>query len=211
MGGFLKLDGKVLHYGVKFAYLMWIHILTVVCCIPVFTAGASFCAMHRVLLQIYRDEETAVTKTFFKAFRDNFRQATVLWIAFFAYFALLLFDQQIVKTSEATSLKVLQQILPILFFAGLLPLSWIFVLQSRYRNSILGTMRLAFVICISFPIRTIAMTLLMASPFLFLAMTWQSVPFVTLLGFTVPGIVRARLYSRVFDKLEESDSEKANA
>lgn len=210
MEDFLRLNGKVMHYGMKFAYLMWVHILTIVCCIPVFSVGASFCAMHRVLLQIYRDEESSVTKTFFRAFYDNFRQATALWIIFLAYFVLLLLDLQCVRISTAISLRVIQPILPILILAGLLPLSWIFVLQSRYHNSILGTIRLAFVICISFPLRTIAMTMLMVSPFLFLAMTWQSVPFVTLLGFTVPGIVRARLYSRVFDKLEESDSEKAN-
>ena len=205
MGDFLKLDGKLMHYGLKFAYLMWIHILTVVCCIPVFTAGASFCAMHRVLLQIYRDEEAAVTKTFFKAFRDNFRQATVLWIICMAYFALLLLDQQFVKTAEAISMKAMQPILSVLILAGLLPLSWVFVLQSRYRNSILGTIRLAFVVCISFPLRTIAMALLMASPFLFLMITWQSVPYVTLLGFTVPGIVRAKIYNHVLMKLETAD------
>ena len=210
MGDFLKLDGKVMHYGVKFAYLMWIHVLTAVCCIPVYTVGASFCAMHRVLLQIYKDEETAVTKTFFRAFFDNFRQATVLWVVFFTYFALLILDLQFVKATESVSMSVMQQILPILLVAGLPALSWIFVLQSRYHNSILGTMRLAFVVCISFPFRTIAMTVLMVSPVLLLAAFWQAVPFVTLLGFTVPGIIRARLYSRVFDKLEGSDRKKAN-
>lgn len=52
----------------------------VICCLPVITAGAAMTAVSAVMLRICRNECGGVTKTFFNAFRQNFRQATQLWL-----------------------------------------------------------------------------------------------------------------------------------
>lgn len=46
MSGVFNLDGPFMKYGNKFADLMVLNLLTVVCSIPVVTIGASYSAMH---------------------------------------------------------------------------------------------------------------------------------------------------------------------
>ena len=211
MGNLFDSDGKLMHYGMKFAALMWLQLLTVLCCIPVFTMGAAFTAMHKILLQIYRGEEGALTKTYFQAFASNFRQATVIWLGCLLIFAALIVDYQLTKDATSFALLGLRYLVPVGLVLLLVGLSWVFVLLSRYRNSILGTVQLAFSACIAHPLYTVFMVVLMVSPLLLPALSWRLMPFVFLLGFTVPGILRAMLYSKVFDHLEGTDWRKQNA
>ena len=64
----------------KLAYSCYLNLLWLVCSIPVFTVGASTAALYSVTLKIVRDRDGNLTRQFFKAFRENFRQATVLWL-----------------------------------------------------------------------------------------------------------------------------------
>ena len=205
-------DGKIMGYGMKFAYLMWLQILTFLCCLPVFTMGAAFTAMHKILLQIYRNEEVDITKTYFAAFASNFRQATVIWLGCLAMFVALYLDYRLTANAgDSLPLLALRYLLPVVLVLLLVGLSWVFVLLSRYQNSIIGTIRLSFSACIAHPLNTVFMVVLMLCPLLLMLLSWRLLPFVFLLGFTVPGILRAMLYSKVFDHLEDSDWRKQRA
>ena len=50
------------------------------CCLPVVTVGASLAAMHKVTQAMALDEDNGIVKTFFRGFRENFKQATALWL-----------------------------------------------------------------------------------------------------------------------------------
>lgn len=201
-------DGKIQRFGMKFANLMWLQLLTLLCCIPIVTAGAAFTAMHKILLQLYRNEEGGITKTYFCAFVSNFRQATVIWLGCLVTCAALFVDYLLTKDATSFALLGLRYLVPVGAILLLIGLSWVFVLLSRYRNSILGTVRLSFTACIAHPLYTMFMIVLMISPFLLPILSWRTVPFVFLLGFTVPGILRTTLYSKVFDHLEDRDWRK---
>ena len=41
----------------KVADLLWLNVLTMICCIPVVTAGASLTALHYMALKMARNEE----------------------------------------------------------------------------------------------------------------------------------------------------------
>lgn len=71
---------------------MIISILWLVCSLPVVTMGAATTAVFQFTLYQVRDEEGYVWKSFFKAFRQNFRQATILWLGGLAVGAFLLAD-----------------------------------------------------------------------------------------------------------------------
>ena len=71
-----------MRYGGKLWDMMWLNVLTLICSIPLITAGPAFAAMHYVLLKIYRDEETGITKLFFKSFAQNFKQGAVIQLVF---------------------------------------------------------------------------------------------------------------------------------
>lgn len=86
---FLSYDSKFSQILIKVSYACWLNLLWFVCSIPIFTVGAATAALYDVTLRIAREEEPSVTARFFQAFRENFRQATVLWLILLALGLLL--------------------------------------------------------------------------------------------------------------------------
>ena len=76
------IDSPLMRVLGKISDLMILNILTLLCCIPLVTAGAAFTAMHYVSLKMVRGEESGITKMFFHSFKDNLKQSTVIWILF---------------------------------------------------------------------------------------------------------------------------------
>ena len=64
----------------RVADLMILNFLTLVCCIPVITAGAALTALDHMCLKIVRDEDGYLLRGYFKAFKENFRQSTIIWL-----------------------------------------------------------------------------------------------------------------------------------
>ena len=73
-------DSKFSQIMLKLCYGCYLNLLWMVCSLPVFTAGAATAALYDVTLRLAREEEPPLTARFFKAFRENFRQATILWL-----------------------------------------------------------------------------------------------------------------------------------
>ena len=73
-------DSKFSQIMLKLCYGCYLNLLWMVCSLPVFTAGAATAALYDVTLRLAREEEPPLTRQFFKAFRENFRQATILWL-----------------------------------------------------------------------------------------------------------------------------------
>ena len=77
---FFSYESKFSQLLLKLCYACYLNLLWFVCSIPIFTIGASTTALYYVSLKIIRDEENHVGSSFFRAFRENFKQATVLWL-----------------------------------------------------------------------------------------------------------------------------------
>ena len=65
------LDSPLMQFLNKMADLLWLNILTFICCIPIVTIGASLTAMHYMALKMVRNEECYITRGFFKSFKEN--------------------------------------------------------------------------------------------------------------------------------------------
>lgn len=82
-------DSKFSQIMLKLCYGCYLNLLWLICSVPLVTAGAATSALYDVTLRIAREEEPPLTRQFFKAFRENFRQATVLWLILLGVGALL--------------------------------------------------------------------------------------------------------------------------
>lgn len=63
-----------------------------VCCVPVFTVGASLSALSFTLMAISENECGGVTGMFFRVFRKEFKQATLVWLVMLAAGVILVGD-----------------------------------------------------------------------------------------------------------------------
>ena len=75
---FFSYESKFSQLLLRLCYACYLNLLWFICSLPIFTIGASTTALYYTSLKIVRGEESYVGPTFFRAFRENFRQATVL-------------------------------------------------------------------------------------------------------------------------------------
>ena len=85
-------DSRFTQLLMKLVFSSYLNILWFICSLPIFTIGAATTALYYASLKIIRNEEGNVTKTFFKAFKENFRQSTVIWLILLAIGLFLAFD-----------------------------------------------------------------------------------------------------------------------
>ena len=90
MRGLSNPDSKLFSLLNKLGFLIELNLLVLLCCLPVVTAGAALCAMHTVLLKIYRNEEKRIVTDFFQALKANLKNGTILWLLFLGYLGLLI-------------------------------------------------------------------------------------------------------------------------
>lgn len=77
---FFSYDSKFSQIMLKLCTGCYLNMLWIICSLPIFTIGAATAALYSVTLKIARDEDPPILTTFVKALRENFKQATVLWL-----------------------------------------------------------------------------------------------------------------------------------
>jgi uncharacterized membrane protein YesL len=126
----------------KLSYSCWLNVLWTLCSLPVVTAGAATTALYAVCLKIADENETNITKHFFKAFRENLKQATRLWLIMLAAGILLIADGIIVyhlRSSSSGALAVMWTLnLALLIGASIIYvmiLTFVFPLTAKFANT----------------------------------------------------------------------------
>ena len=78
MGKLFDLDSPLMQFLSRMADLMILNLVTLLFMIIPFTGGAALTGMHYVLLKMVRNEENYIIKGFWKSFKENFKQSTII-------------------------------------------------------------------------------------------------------------------------------------
>lgn len=205
MDRFFSLDSPFISFMNKVADLVILNILVIVCSIPVFTIGASMTALHYVVLKMVRNEESYIVKTFFKSFKQNFKQATVIWLLMLAVFLILFGDFAIVLYSGIRFPKWTRSVIAGLTILVYFATMHVFPILSRFENTIKDTYRNSLFMGILTLPKTIIMMILWVVPLAILFYVIQLYPFVFLFGFSAPAYVCAMLYNSTFKRFEPEE------
>ncbi len=84
-------DGKLYRFLVKFWNIIWIGILWVVFSIPIVTMGAASAAAYYSMIKAVRKGFERPTFEFFKSFKENLKQGTLLTMLYLVIGGLLTF------------------------------------------------------------------------------------------------------------------------
>ena len=103
----------------KICDMVCLNVLWLICCIPIITIGASTTALYTIMLKMVKNEEGYIFRGFFKAFKSNFKQSTIIWI-----------------------------ILLLLGFLLLSVMIYAFPLTARYENTTRATLRNALILTV---------------------------------------------------------------
>lgn len=178
--------------------LIILNLLTLVCCLPVVTAGAAFTALYAVTLRMVKNEEGHVAAEYLKAFRENFRQATVLWLGAASVTGFLIADIRLLAGNASAGLTVYRGGLVFLLILVLMVVSYLFPVLARYENSVKNTVKNAFLFCMVHPVRSLMMLLVFSIPAAGLCISFRLVSVLVLLGISGPVFLASMYYRSLF-------------
>lgn len=205
MGHLFNMDNPVWVAMGKLADLIILNCLVVICSLPVFTIGASWTALYFVTVRMVKKEESYITKDFFHSFKENFKQATIIWMMILLVLAVFALDYRIYKLMPGVIPKPV--IVAVLVVAVILMVTTIYVFPvlSRFQNTIKNTIKNAFLMSVVHVPYTIVFLLLLLLPIVACLVFWQFVPFVAMVGISVPAYWASLLWVRIFKKFEPKD------
>lgn len=186
----------------KFADLMWLNVLTFLCCIPIVTAGAAFTAMHYICLKIARDEESYITKNFFKSFKTNFKQATIIWLIQLVI-ALFIFGDLWILYRSGIEFHMIFHVAVILVAAITTLISaFVFPVLAKFDNTLGKIIKNSLVISMVQLPKSVLFVVMNIGAIALAIFVPALIPLYFFFGLAMPAFVFAKLYSKFFEKLE---------
>ena len=168
--------------------------LFLLCCLPIFTIGASITSLYYTMLKVIQNDRGYVTSEFFSCFKKNFKQSTLMWLMLLGIYAFLGFDFVIMKSAVA-----LGDITGYLyyFFIALFAIITVWSLYwfpyiARFNDSIKNVLRNTAMMAIL----NLPKTLLLAALFVFMWMV--------ILMYLPVGLIMPAMYHLFKTKIAES-------
>lgn len=141
MGKLFDLESPLFSFLNKFADLIYLNILTMICCIPIITIGASMTALNYVVLKMVRNEEGYITRAFFRSFKQNFKQATLIWLVLLVIVGILAGDAFILNYSTVAFPSWFRTALAVVAFIMIFATMHVFPVLAKFENSIKHTFK----------------------------------------------------------------------
>ncbi len=139
---FFSYDSKFSQVLLHLSMACWLNILWLVCSLPIITIGASTTALYDCTLKIADGIDGELTKRFFSSFKQNFAQATRVWLILLAAGLIIGADTYIAVHLRSSSTGVPAVFwtlnLALLFVVGIIYviiLLYIFPLISKFSNT----------------------------------------------------------------------------
>lgn len=202
MGSLFNLDNPVWNFMGKVADLVILNLLALICSIPIVTIGASWTAMYFVTIRMVRKEEGYIIRDFFRSFKENFKQATIIWLIVLAVAAVFIGDIFIYNMMPDQIPKLVMIGVVALSYLALGTVVYVFPVLSRFQNTIKNTIKNAFLLSVvNIPFTLILIALLVIPPILSIFVI-EIAPIMFLMGLSVPSYISSIMFVRIFRKIE---------
>ena len=197
-------DSKLIQKLNFISDLMILNVLTVLCSIPIVTMGAAITALYDAIWRM-QEGEGKLPVAFWNAFKSNFKKSTIIWLIFLPLGLLIAWNFNRVFVSD--------QLFPVAFslFAVLwwaFSLAWVFPMQSRFENTIWGTIKNSLMLPLGYFPRTLLMAFLNLFPWILLLAPDTGSIFTFTLGgliwvliyFAAVAYINMKLMGKAFDR-----------
>jgi uncharacterized membrane protein YesL len=191
MNNFFSLDGKFYKICTYIGDLIILAIMWAIACLPIITIGASTTAFYYVATRQLSDREGYVTHDFFKSFKSNFVEATIVTVVFML---LLGGVHLILSNTDKTSVIFWAQF--IILYELFITATWIFPVLSRFDLKLIQLFKKAFQLANLHLLSTITLVVL------FCAILWlcYKKPLLIVMLAGVYGALSSMIFMRIFKK-----------
>ena len=195
-------ENPVVSFLNKMADLILLNLLFLICCIPVITVGPAVTALYAVSLRSVRCGDGYVVQTFFRSFRQNFKQSFVAGIAGLCFVLLLFVDLFFWRNADlgafSTSMTVVSVCVGYLVFIVFL---WLFPVIAKLENPLKVQIKNAAAMAVAhfFPYTLIVSAIVFAAAYMAYTSIIADV-LMLLVGFALFSYVCSFFFYKVFAK-----------
>lgn len=206
-------DNVIVRALSKICDMVCLNVLWLVCSIPIITIGASTAALYTVMLKMVKNEEGYIFRGFFKAFKSNFRQSTIMWLILLLLGIICWIDYRVSGMMPGTAGLIMRSIFLLAGFILLSVINYAFPLTARYENSIRATFRNALFLTIGKLPYTILMAAVVAAAVI--ASLWNTVtlmfalPLWLIIGVSLIAWINSCILRRVFLIFEDGETKNS--
>lgn len=165
--GIFNPDSKFSQIMSRVFDLMIMNLIFIFTSIPIFTIGVNYTALYYVTLKMVKNEESYVFKSYWKSWRQNFKQATGIWLIFLFIGVFLVMDIFLVNQMTGPSTYLRYVFFVILFIWGMV-LTYVFPVLSRFDNTVKQTIKNSLLMSIRHLPWTIVMLVINLLPLILL-------------------------------------------
>lgn len=205
-----KLDSPLMNFLGRVCDIMILNVMVIIFSLPIFTAGAAITAAYSVAYKMVKNEESYIIRGFWKAFKENFKQSTIIWLIFLAVCLVLFVDYRIMFYSELEFGRWITYGIIAVTVILAMGFSFIFPLQARFCNTIKNTIKNSFLMALSHLPSAILFVISYAVPILLFYLFPQIGPLILLLACGLLPYLKSFLFLKIFKKYEIVPEEGEN-
>ncbi len=212
MDRIFNMDNKFFTFMSRVADLIILNLLFLATCIPVVTLGAGLTAMYYVTLKMARNEESYIVRSFLKSFKENFRQATAIWLMDLGLIILMVMDFTIMKNVSGGFYSVVKYGLAVIVLILAMVTLYVFPLLAKFVNTVKHTIKNALLMSLRHLPYTLLMLVICIAPFIVMLLTTQTLAygilFMFLFGFATIAFFQSKFFVKIFDKYIPSEEDE---
>lgn len=153
----LDIDNPVIRFIIKIFDCMVLSVLWAVFSLPIITMGAASTALYSAVYHHIRMEEGYLWKSFWTAFKENFKRSTLSWLPRLAMILFLVYDvvalRALIQSGNPLG-RLFGVILVLILVAGV----WAMFLAAycaRFQGTVKDMLRFSFYLTMAHPLRSL--------------------------------------------------------
>lgn len=195
----------------KMASCLIINTCWVLACLPVFTIGASTTAMYAAVQKTILHDKGYPMQMFWKEFKNNFKNATIIWLLVLLVGAVMVFDIRFLfgEAEKGKSWGLIYLLVAVLLVLLILTTLYCFGYISKFENRRWASFRNSFTIMLMHPFKNLWFLFLGAVMILLIAfLPWMLLflPVFYMLSFVQ--FLEQTFYSLMTDEEKKKEDER---
>lgn len=199
MSNVMKPDNPFFKLMSKIGDIIFLNIIFVVSCLPIITIGCGLSSVHTVINKLSNNQESHIARDYILAFKENFKNSTVMWMAFLTAGAVIAWLAMVISSGSQPLLYI-----PYIFIITIyvFTLLYAFPLQAVFINTPMAIMRNALITAVKHLPQTILLvlivylpgciTLMLPDAFYFTFIYW------VIAGFSLSAFISGFVYRSIF-------------
>lgn len=190
-------NNKFTNFVQKLMYIGYLNLLWLITSLPILTIGASTTALYYTVLKLCRNEEGYIAKDYFHSFKQNFKQATKVWIIMLSFLFMLTANFFYFSSQNSSLSRIFSFLFLGLFFIFAIVSSYIFPLLAQFNMTNKNLLWTAIILSLKNLHWSFCMTILFWCGFPLMVMRFYPL---TVLGIPLIAFLQSYILNRIFKR-----------